>query len=203
MRRSALIALLLLAAGGVSPGAASTDAALAALRAGGHVLFLRHAETGPAWPDQPQAVLGDCDTQRDLNAAGRTQARNIGAAIAASGIAVGPVLASPFCRSVETAALAFGRAVPEPALSLPADTLSPGAHAAMGFSLAALLARLPAGAENLALVGHSYHVMALGAPLPEPQGTAVVLRREPGGGVTVVGLVPPWAWALPRLAEAR
>lgn len=161
------------------------DTLLRDLRAGGHVIFIRHAETGPAWPDQRQAVPGDCDTQRDLNATGRADARAIGAAIAALGIPVDAVLASPYCRTMETAVLAFGRAQPEWALNLPADTLSPMSHAVMGFDLLQLLARRPPGAGNLVLVGHSYHVAVAFGPLPEPQGAAVVIG--PGGARAMIG----------------
>ncbi len=197
MTRLCLVLLLLLA-----PAVARANDLVAALRGGGLVLFLRHAETGQAWADQRQAAIGDCATQRDLNAAGREQARRIGEGIVRAGIPIEAVLASPYCRSIETAALAFGRALPEPALSLLPDTLSPGAHMAMGFSLASLLERLPTARGNIVLVGHSYHVVALGAPLPEPQGAAVVLRRGADGGLAVLGLLPPQAWAAPRLAQA-
>jgi phosphohistidine phosphatase SixA len=48
--------------------------------------------------------------QRNLTDAGRADARAIGAAIRALGIPIGRVLASPFCRTRETAELIFGRA---------------------------------------------------------------------------------------------
>ena len=190
--RSLLAWLALLAA---TPALAD-HALLQELRGGGHVIFLRHTETGPAWPDQRQALLGDCDTQRDLNAAGRADARAIGQAIAELGIPVDAVLASPYCRAMETAVLAFGQAQPEWALNLPSDTLSPMAHAVMGFELRRLLAARPPGAGNLVLVGHSYHVAAAFGPLPEPQGAAVVIG--PAGARAMIG---PHDW--PRLAVTK
>ena len=66
------------------------------------------AETGSAAPDQASAVLGDCATQRNLDAQGRAQSVAIGASFRDLGIPVSRVLASPFCRTLETAALAFG-----------------------------------------------------------------------------------------------
>lgn len=172
------------------------DALLRDLRAGGHIIFIRHTDTGPAWPDQRQAVLGDCSSQRGLNATGRAEALAIGRAVAALDIPVGAVLASPYCRTMETAALAFGRAQPEWALNLPTDTLSPMAHAVMGFDLLQLLARRPPGAGNLVLVGHSYHVAVAFGRLPEPQGAAVVIG--PAGARAMIG---PHDW--PRLAATK
>jgi phosphohistidine phosphatase SixA len=46
--------------------------------------------------------------QRNLTDGGRADARAIGAAIRSLGIPIGEVLASPFCRTRETAELIFG-----------------------------------------------------------------------------------------------
>jgi len=165
---------------------------LTALREGGLVIFLRHAETGSAWPDQALAVPGECESQRDLNAAGRAQSLEIGAAFRGLGIPVSRVLASPFCRTMETAVLAFGMAEPEPALTLPRH-VDAAARQAMG---AALLALLPAAppAGNWVMVGHSYHIIAAGGPPPQPQGAAVILRPLDEGRFTVLGMIPPQGW---------
>lgn len=85
-----------------------------ALREGAVVLF-RHANA-PGVGDPPGMRIDDCATQRNLDAAGRDQARAIGREFAARGIEVGRVLTSRWCRAVDTAGLAFpGRPVPEPA----------------------------------------------------------------------------------------
>ena len=204
MRALAALSLFLLASLAPAPARASAEL-LQALRGGELVIFLRHAETGPPWPDNVGAVLGDCATQRDLNEAGRSQARAIGEAFAQLRIPVAAVLASPFCRTMETAVLAFGMAVPEPSLGLPRH-LDAAAHRAMGEALAALVAAAPPPGGNLVLVGHSYHLIAAGGPRPDPQGAAAILRRRPGGGFETLALLPPDGWralvAL-RLAEAR
>ena len=77
------------------------------LREGGLVLALRHA-LAPGTFDPPQFKLGDCSTQRNLNDAGRDQARQIGAWFQAQGLKPARVRSSPWCRCVDTAALAFG-----------------------------------------------------------------------------------------------
>jgi broad specificity phosphatase PhoE len=79
------------------------------LRQPGAVVVVRHSYA-PGTFDPPDARLDDCSTQRNLDAAGRAQARRIGEAFRQHGIAVGTVLSSPRCRCLETARLAFGRA---------------------------------------------------------------------------------------------
>jgi hypothetical protein len=67
------------------------------------VLDLRHAGSRPGGGDPPGFRLGDCRTQRNLSVEGRVQARRIGKSIRDSGLLVAGVLASPWCRSAETA----------------------------------------------------------------------------------------------------
>ena len=88
---------------------ASTDAAWAALKSGGHVLIVRHAQTVPGIGDPPGFRIGDCATQRNLSEAGRAEARRIGAEFERRGIRPDEVLSSRWCRCLDTARLAFGR----------------------------------------------------------------------------------------------
>lgn len=95
---------------------ASEDAAWEALRQGGIVLF-RHAHA-PGGGDPAGMRLGECATQRNLDTEGRAQAIRIGEALRARGVAVGAVLTSQWCRTTETAELAFpGRGRSEPAFN--------------------------------------------------------------------------------------
>ena len=81
---------------------------LAALKAGGNVIFIRHAATERDFADQVSAVMGDCSTQRTLSEAGWQQARAIGKAFDQLQIPVGEVYSSEYCRAWQTADLAFG-----------------------------------------------------------------------------------------------
>jgi broad specificity phosphatase PhoE len=85
-----------------------TDAVWEALRAPGSVVVFRHSYAPGAF-DPPHARLDDCSTQRNLDEAGRGQARRVGEAFRQHGIAVGTVLSSPRCRCLDTARLAFGK----------------------------------------------------------------------------------------------
>jgi len=87
-----------------------------ALRSGGHVIFIRHAVTDPGIGDPTDFKLGDCSTQRNLSTQGRADAERIGAAFRHYQIPVAGVWASRWCRSLETAQLAFGNAQPAPML---------------------------------------------------------------------------------------
>ena len=83
---------------------------LSALRKGGYVIYFRHTSTDFSRDDSRSKSDEDCDNQRPLTDKGREEARQIGAAFRELKIPVSQVLASPRCRTMETAMLAFGRA---------------------------------------------------------------------------------------------
>ncbi len=89
-------------------------ALLTALRGGGYILYFRHTSTDFGQNDERMTGYEDCARQRNLTDAGRAEARAIGSALRELDIPIGDVLASPFCRTMETARLMFGRAVAAP-----------------------------------------------------------------------------------------
>src|SRR5215212_8100353 len=105
-----LVAVALAVGTGAPAEAQLRGPALAdALRKGGYVVFFRHAATDFSHEDTDTQNLRNCLTQRNLTAAGRADARMIGRAFRSLRIPVGPVLASRYCRTRETARLAFQR----------------------------------------------------------------------------------------------
>ena len=88
--------------------AQASEALWSLLKACGQVVIMRHAATDQSLPDSARPRLDDCNTQRNLSAAGREDAQRIGAAFTARRIAVDGVRSSPWCRCVDTARLAFG-----------------------------------------------------------------------------------------------
>jgi phosphohistidine phosphatase SixA len=175
-------------------GPLTGQALVDALRDGGHVLYLRHTETTRGGVDD-LATLGDCTRQRPLSDAGRRDAREIGVAFDELGIPVGDVLASPFCRTVETARLAFGDVeADEGLLALAPDGSN---REATADRVRALLADEPDDGENTVLVGHVSNLALVTSYEPEEGGT-IVLRPD-GERWTLVGEVPPQGWQ--RLAE--
>jgi len=98
--------------------AQASDTLAARLREGGVVIAFRHA-LAPGTFDPPGFKLGDCATQRNLDDEGRAQARRIGQWFTERRLVPAAVRSSPWCRCVDTATLAFGRADSWPALGSP------------------------------------------------------------------------------------
>lgn len=170
----------------LTAAAAGEGPAWQALRRDGTIALFRHA-TAPGSGDPPGMRLGDCATQRNLSAAGRDQARRIGEAFRASGVSVGAVLASEWCRTLETAELAFpGRAAAEPAFNsfFGDPDASPGRTSA---ARAILLAWNGPGA--LFVSTHQVNITALTGVAPS-SGEGVVMRRA-GEALVVVGRILP------------
>jgi phosphohistidine phosphatase SixA len=118
---TALIGLLAIAAIGasVAPGVARGEDAgvVDALRAGGVAVLLRHSQTTPGVGDPPGWKLANCSSQRNLDDQGRAQAKRIGAWFKKQKIAPTVVRNSPWCRTRDTAQLAFGRTQDWPPLA--------------------------------------------------------------------------------------
>jgi phosphohistidine phosphatase SixA len=158
-------------------------ALVAALRGGGYILYFRHATTDFGQNDERMTGYEECATQRNLTDRGRTEAQALGAVLNALAIPIGDVLASPFCRTMETAQLIFGRATSSPAVrGEPSQTDSPWRYAA----LRELLSTPVRGATNLAIVGHGnpYRAVVGGPYLAE--GEAAVIEPRSNDGFRVV-----------------
>lgn len=77
------------------------------LRAGGYILYTRHGEA-TVGEDKPHVDFRFCDTQRNLSELGKMQAAYFGELIYKLQVPVlSPITASPYCRAIETAQLAF------------------------------------------------------------------------------------------------
>ena len=98
--------------------------------------------------------LTDCGGQRNLNDAGRAQARSIGESWRALELPLGDVLSSGYCRTRETAQLAFGRATIVSALTgIPAEMV--GTYTGRVRALRRLLGTKPPDGENTGSSGTS------------------------------------------------
>ena len=184
LRRRLLAALGLLAAG--HAGAAGDDnAAWAALRGGAIVVF-RHAHA-PGVGDPPNFSLGDCRTQRNLDATGQTQARRIGERLKSEGVPVSALWSSQWCRTRDTAALfALG-----PVREVGAFNSFFGTRGDEAAQTAAARKLLLGWRERgtLVVVTHQVNISALtGQTTASAEG--VVLRRN-GTRLQVVGHIQP------------
>ena len=93
---ASVLAILLMAAPGLAGD--SSDEAWAALAKGGHVALIRHGNAPPGYGgDPPGFRFDDCQTQRNLDDAGREQARVLGEAFRKHGVRVDRIVSSPMC----------------------------------------------------------------------------------------------------------
>ena len=189
-RRFALLALACLlphgawAAPDLAPPASTADAGWGALQ-GGSIVLLRHANA-PGIGDPPGFKLNDCSTQRNLDDAGRAQARRLGEAFRRRGVTVGGVLTSQWCRTRETAELAFPRMARDDA----SFNSFFGANSRQPVQTAAALATLNRwrGPGVLVVTTHQVNITALTGLAPAP-GEGVVVRSK-GEGVEVLARLP-------------
>jgi histidine phosphatase superfamily protein (branch 1) len=146
---------------------------LAELRKGGYVIYFRHTSTDFSRDDARSRSDEDCENQRPLTDKGREEARQIGAAFRELKIPVGKVLASPRCRTMETAVLAFGGADKAPeARGGPAAPDSPDRYA----PLRELLSTPPGAGVNLVISSHGNPFYATAGAPYLAEGEAAVVR---------------------------
>lgn len=186
-----MILRLLLALVVLLPLPAAADEALwQGLREGGRVVLMRHA-LAPGTGDPPEFRLGDCATQRILDAVGRRQAREIGQAFRARDVPVASVLTSRWCRAAETAELLdLATVEEEPLLDSFFQDRSAGPAQLAG--LRQLIAGLPRDGGTVVMVTHQVVITGLTDVFPR-SGEIVVLRLEDGGGFAVAGRLLPVA----------
>ena len=137
------------------------------------MVYFRHGSTDFGQNDDEMTGYEDCARQRNLTDAGRAEARAIGSAIARLAVPVGDVLASPFCRTMETAKLIFGRATATPAVrGGPANGVAPDRYA----DLRRLLSTAPPPGTNVAIVSHGNPFRAVTGESYLAEGEAAVIR---------------------------
>lgn len=178
----------------VAAPAQAADALAEQLVQGGYNIFWRHTYVGKGF-DTIRYTLDDaqfaaCELQRNLDDTGRADARAVGDALRARSIKVTEVLASPYCRTRQTAEIAFGadRVIPDPLIGTVCEA-SGQAFDLHTARLRKLLATMPPDAGNRVIVSHNCNIRALAPELEErcarepEMGDAVVFRvipREPG-----------------------
>jgi broad specificity phosphatase PhoE len=175
---------------GVALAAAAEEVADPPLDRPGLVLMLRHAQA-PGTGDPPGFRIGDCTTQRNLDEAGRQQARAIGDWLRSEGVsgAESRVYSSQWCRCLETAALlGLGEVTELPALNSFYER--PQDRAPNLRQLQAFLRAQRADGPLIVLVTHQVTVTALTGVYPA-SGQGVLLALEPGAEPRVLGPISP------------
>jgi phosphohistidine phosphatase SixA len=172
------------------PAAGAPAVPVERLRVGGYVVAFRHAATDSGMDTTND--LSDCSRQRNLNAKGRRQSRDIGRAFERLGIPVGRVLASPFCRTRDTARLAFGRVRTSRALLSVEFFASPREGRRRG--LRRILAVRPRRGTNTVLVSHGSAILAATEADPEEGEAVIVAPGRTKRGFAVVSTVKAHQW---------
>ena len=174
-----------------------------ALRGGGYVIVFRHGATPPDQADTDPLHLENIDKQRQLNEAGRAQARSIGEAMRKLKIPVGAVYTSMFNRAVETGKLlGFAEVKPsidyaEGGLVVPAIENNRRAQA-----LRQLVATPPSPGTDVVVVTHKPNILdAFGKDWFEvKEGEASIFKPDGAGGYQLIARLQADDWT--KLAQA-
>lgn len=163
-----------------------------ALQGGGYVIYFRHAATDQSKADSDRLDLKNCATQRNLSEKGREQAQVIGKAFSALGIKVSSVLSSPYCRSIDTAKIAFGKATVVQDLEF-AVAKNEAETKKLAAALRKHLGTRPARGTNIVIVAHSANLKEAVGIWPQPEGAAYIFQPQ-GEGTKYVARVGPEEW---------
>jgi 8-oxo-(d)GTP phosphatase len=169
----------------VAAQAATNEELWSLLRAGSSAVMVRHANA-PGGGDPPGYRLDDWATQRNLDEAGRTQARAMGAAFRQRGIVPSRILTSQWRRCSETAELmGLGRVLPAP---LALNSFFDRRHLESQYKreITKLLAETPRNLGPLLCVTHQVNVTAVAGFVPRV-GEAAIFELEPAGRFRFAG----------------
>lgn len=156
---------------------------------GSHIALVRHAHA-PGTGDPPGFTLGDCASQRNLDSAGRAQARRLGERFRAAGFPAARMFSSQWCRCRETAELMALGPVEEAPEALNSFFSAPQREAGARQALLRLVAGLPRTGPPVVFVTHQVNITAVTGIVPAP-GEIVVARRQPDGLLALAGRIPP------------
>jgi phosphohistidine phosphatase SixA len=163
-----------------------------AVRAGGHVIVIRHGATHTDQADTDPLNLKNVAQQRQLNDRGRELARSIGESLHKLRIPVGPVYTSMFQRAVDTGTLlGFGDVTPTADITEGGLVVTPVENNRRMQALRKLAATLPAAGTNVVIVTHKPNIMdAFGKDWFEVrEGEASVFKPDGSGAYKLVARV--------------
>lgn len=160
------------------------------LKKGGFVLYARHGQA-TVGVDQAYLNFQDCYTQRNLSEVGRREATYFGQMLRYLQIPISsPIVASPFCRTIETAQLAF------PYAYIQIDPIGYEIYKLGGnipivektnilSNLQSMLERKPPQGTNQVIIAHSFPE-GVGLGNISNMGMAIVKPEGPGNGYEII-----------------
>jgi broad specificity phosphatase PhoE len=160
----------------------------AALKEGGKVILLRHTHV-VIGEGIGRLAPGNCAAEVNLSPRGIEQAKRLGEAFRAHGIAVGEVLTSPYCRCIDTGRLAFGRATAVQYLMPPGVVSDNQAASDNARVLQEILDHR--GPSNLVMITHDLNISNIVFE-PAAMGEFFVLQPN-GADFTLIGKIEGYA----------
>ena len=174
------------------------DAELAQLlKAGGHVILLRHGATHSDQADSDPLNPDNVAKQRQLSPKGEEAAKAFGVAVKQIGIPIGKAITSQFDRAYQTAKLAgFDNAEKTADVTEGGLVVSPNENNRRTAALRKLASTVPAAGTSVLIVSHKPNVVdAFGKDWFEvKEGEATILKPD-GNGYAVVARVQMDEWS--------
>jgi phosphohistidine phosphatase SixA len=170
-----------------------------ALRQGGYVLVMRHANSPSAPPDKSTADAGNTALERQLDDKGRSTASAMGKAIKLLRVPVGEVYSSPTWRAREAARLADlddVQTIPE--LDEAPHGMSGKANAQQAAWLRAKASQRPRAGTNSIIVTHMPNIVgAFGQDVSNiAAGEALVFQPDGKGGTELIARIKIEEWPI-------
>jgi polyhydroxybutyrate depolymerase len=147
------------------------------LQQGGYVIYIRHTATDRS---QEDTSLDSCETQRNLNDLGIVQAQSIGRAFEIMEIPVGQVYSTGYCRTDDTATLAFGET------EVREDFFDFGV-------LLEMLSEPPEEGTNTIIVGHA-EILLQYTSIEVEEGDSVIFQPMGNGNFRPLTIISAISW---------
>ena len=182
------------------PNRLTNQELISALQKGGYILYFRHGITDHNTFDTDRENLSNCARQRLLSKEGRQQMHRVGLSIRQLRINIGAVESSPYCRSIDTAVLAFGRMKINNILrhTVTADEKTALEQAQ---ALRKRLSQVPTPGFNDVLSSHTANLQEAVGIWPKPEGIAIIFKPDGNGSFMYIATVLPALWT--ELANAH
>jgi Histidine phosphatase superfamily (branch 1) len=168
----------------VQPTFAGDDPLWDVLKKGNLIILMRNSAVDEGLGDPKGNKVGDCATQLNLTDKGRAEAKKIGEEFKKRKIPIKEVLTSAFCRTKETAELAFGKADVWEALNSFYD--KPQRKSEQTRLLHQRMENPPKDGTNLVLVTHGYNIVSATGLNPDP-GDMLIISPAFKVGYKVLG----------------
>lgn len=170
------------------------EALIKALQGGGYIIYMRHEKTlrKSASRDGLEIDFTQCNTQRNLSQEGIESARHTGHIIKSLAIPIGEVRSSPYCRTVDTAQLVYGKYEIDNKLAFSLAKKKAESDLLGKYLLDSMLATHDID-KNTVFVGHTANLKDGLGVWPKPEGVAVIFQKI-NHEIVYKGMIKPTDW---------